>query len=69
MKLYHEEPAGKIIMGDCMEYMRTMEPDSIQLVLTDPPYPDYYAEEYKYDPEPIKFLDKFKCRQFIFWTA
>ena len=30
---------GKLINGDCMEYMRTLENDSIDLIVTDPPYP------------------------------
>lgn len=30
---------GKLINGGCMEYMRTLEDESIDLILTDPPYP------------------------------
>ena len=69
LRLYHKEESGELWLGDCLELMRTMPDKCIDLVLTDPPYPDYYVEEYKYNPEPIKFLDKFKCRQLIFWTA
>ena len=30
---------GKLINGGCMEYMRTLEDESIDLIVTDPPYP------------------------------
>lgn len=30
---------GKLINGGCMEYMRTLENESIDLIVTDPPYP------------------------------
>lgn len=29
---------GKIIQGDCLEVMRGMDPNSVDLILTDPPY-------------------------------
>jgi len=60
---------NKIIQGDCLEVLKEFPDNSVDLVLTDPPYPDYYQEEYKYNEEPIKYLDKFKCKQLIFWTA
>lgn len=30
---------GKLINGGCMQYMRTLEDESIDLIVTDPPYP------------------------------
>lgn len=30
---------GKLINGGCMEYMRTLQDESIDLIVTDPPYP------------------------------
>ena len=30
---------GKLINGGCLEYMRTLEDESIDLIVTDPPYP------------------------------
>lgn len=30
---------GKLINGGCMEYMRTLKDESIDLIVTDPPYP------------------------------
>jgi len=35
---YHREPAGVIYCGDCLEVLPLLEPDSIDLVVTDPPY-------------------------------
>ena len=64
-----KELINKVINKDCLEVMKKIPDNSIDLVLTDPPYPDYYEEEYKYNEEPIKYLDKFKCKQLIFWTA
>ncbi len=58
-----------IVNEDCLTFMRTLPDKCIDLILTDPPYPDYYAEKYNYNPEPILYLDKFKCKQFVFWTA
>ena len=60
---------NKIYQGDCLEVMKDIDKDKIDLIITDPPYPDYYTKEYQYDEKPIKYLDKFKCRQLIFWTA
>jgi DNA modification methylase len=63
------ELIDEVVCGDCLEGMKLIPDKSIDLVLTDPPYPDYHAELYGYRPEPIKFLDNFKCPQFIFWSA
>jgi site-specific DNA-methyltransferase (adenine-specific) len=60
---------NKIHHCDCLEFMRTLPDKCIDLILTDPPYPDYYVEKYKYNPEPILYLDKYKCKQFVFWSA
>ena len=58
-----------VIQDDCLNILKQLPKDKIDLIITDPPYPDYYTKEYKYDEKPIKDLDKFKCRQLIFWTA
>ena len=58
---------NKIYQGDCLEYLDDL-PD-INFILTDPPYPDYYAEEYKYKDGLLDFLKDFNCRQLIFWTS
>ena len=56
-------------LGDCLEIMRDMPAASVDAVITDPPYPDYYADEYKYIDGILDPLKHFDCRQFIFWTA
>ncbi len=69
IKPYYEEEAGKIYCGDCLEVMKEIPDKSVDLVLTDPPYPDYYAEEYKYKEGILDFLKDIHCRQLIFWSA
>ena len=32
----------KIINGDCLEEMKKLESRSVDLILTDPPYPEEY---------------------------
>jgi len=36
--IYHEEPGIVLLHGDCLEILPLFEPDSVDLVLTDPPY-------------------------------
>ena len=60
---------GKIILGDCLEVMRDIDPSKIALVLTDPPYPDYHVELYGYKDGLLDELNRFTCRQFVFWSA
>ena len=66
---YPNDFVNKIICGDCLEVMKDIPDKSIDLVLTDPPYPDYYKEEYKYFEGILKPLKRFSCKQLIFWTA
>ena len=49
---------NKVILGDCSVQMKKIPIDSINLVLTDPPYPDYYAEEYGYADRTKEQVDK-----------
>ena len=55
--------------GDCLEILPTLEAGSVDAVITDPPYPDYYEELYQYKPELLDALNLFPCRQFVFWSA
>ena len=66
---YPEDYINKVIQGDCLEVMKGMLNKGVDLVLTDPPYPDYYKEEYKYKDGILDFLKELPCRQFIFWSA
>ena len=36
--LYYKEPSGVIYCGDCLEILPLLEPGSVDLVVTDPPY-------------------------------
>ena len=56
-------------LGDCLEFMRTLPAGSVDAVITDPPYPDYYTDEFKYNGEAVKVLESMAIRQFVFWTA
>jgi site-specific DNA-methyltransferase (adenine-specific) len=37
-KLYYEHPNGKIFCGDSVDFMKSLESESIDLVFADPPY-------------------------------
>ena len=55
-------------LGDCLEIMPKLAADSVDAVVTDPPYPDYHFGIYR--QTPIGFLNAFvDCRQLVFWTA
>lgn len=60
-----------VICGDCLEVMRGMDDNSVDLVLTDPPYPDYHTKLYGFnDAKPaIEYLAHIPCKQLIFWSA
>ena len=46
-----------------------MATGSVDAVVTDPPYPDYYADEYRYFDGILEPLRRLDCRQLVFWTA
>ena len=58
-----------IIQGDCLEVMKGFPDKSVDLVLTDPPYPDYHTDKYLYKEGLLNFLKDFSCKQIIFWSA
>jgi DNA modification methylase len=58
-----------LYLGDCLDVMREMEAGSVDAVITDPPYPDYYVNEYKYFDGILLPFSKLECKQFIFWTS
>ncbi len=60
---------NKIILGDCLEVMRGLDLPDNTVIITDPPYPDYYADEYKYFDGIIDFLKDLPYRQLVFWSA
>jgi len=63
---YYRDDAVVIYHADCREVLPLIPDKSIDLVLTDPPYPDQHLE---YGDCDISFLSKLDCRQLIFWTA
>jgi len=67
MKPYYQDKWTTIYHGDCREILPQLEP--VDLVLTDPPYPNVYADEYRYDPLALNCIKELTCRQYIFWTA
>ena len=67
MKPYYESDGIVIWNADCREILPTLEP--VDLVLTDPPYPDYHVELYGYEDGIINFLKDIPCRQLVFWSA
>jgi len=56
-----------LYLGDCMEILPTL--GKVDAVITDPPYPDWLADEYNYFDGILDPLKKFDCRQLIFWTT
>jgi site-specific DNA-methyltransferase (adenine-specific) len=56
-----------LYLGDCMEVLPTL--DKVDAVITDPPYPDWLADEYKYFDGILAPLEKFKCKQLVFWST
>jgi site-specific DNA-methyltransferase (adenine-specific) len=62
-------PINQIVTGDCLEVMKDWPDNSVDLVLTDPPYPDMTGRVSKYKQTSILFLNKYECKQFIFWHS
>ena len=59
----------ELIQGDCLEVMKSMADKSVDAVITDPPYPSYYTDEYLYKEGLLDYLKHYDCRQLIFWSA
>ncbi len=38
------------------------------VIITDPPYPNFLADEYAYYDGIINWMKNYKCRQIVFWT-
>jgi hypothetical protein len=66
--IYNED--GIILYcADCTRVLPLLEITEEDLILTDPPYPDYLTEEYNYFDGILEPLRDIKCKQLIFWTA
>jgi tRNA G10 N-methylase Trm11 len=67
-KPYYDKDGITIYCGDCREILPQLDVE-VDLVLTDPPYPSYLQEEYKYSDGLLEsVVGNLECRQFIFWT-
>ncbi len=53
MKPYYEQDGITIFLGDCRDILPTLEPGSIDLVLTDPPYGVRYVTAWRSRTDPL----------------
>lgn len=60
---------AELYLGDCLEILPTLTDNSMDRVITDPPYPDYYKELYQYQDGILDPLKLFDCRQLVFWSS
>jgi site-specific DNA-methyltransferase (adenine-specific) len=54
-----------LYLGDCLEILPTL--GHVDAVVTDPPYPNEYVEEYKYKPGALEQIGI--IRGLVFWTS
>ena len=67
IKPYYDHLGITIYHGDCRDIMPHLP--KVDLVLTDPPYPSYLQDEYRYSDGLLEsVIGTYDCRQFIFWT-
>jgi DNA modification methylase len=64
---YYEQDGITMYHGDCADVMASLRSEAIDLVLTDPPYPDYHQTTYT--QTSIEALRELNCRQMVFWSA
>lgn len=64
MEPFYNRDGIIIYLGDSRQILPKL---SLGTIVTDPPYPDYYADKYDYFP-PL-FLDDYPVHQMIFWSA
>jgi site-specific DNA-methyltransferase (adenine-specific) len=64
---YYDHGNIQIYHGDCLEVLPELP--QVDLVLTDPPYPDYHKELYRFNDGLLWPLKEINKRQFIFWSA
>jgi site-specific DNA-methyltransferase (adenine-specific) len=64
---YYDHDGVTLYQGDCLEVLPQLEPGSIDAIITDPTYPDYYTD--LYTQTDIDFLSDYHCRQLVFWSS
>jgi site-specific DNA-methyltransferase (adenine-specific) len=67
IKPYYEENGITIYHGDCRDILPELEP--VDLVLTDPPFPNMEGRVSNYKQCDLSCLETIDCRQLIFWQA
>lgn len=61
------QPGCKLYNEDCVITLSRL--NEIDIIITDPPYPNFHKEIFFYKDGLIDFLNELKCRQLVFWTA
>lgn len=56
-----------LYLGDCREILPTL--GKVGAIVTDPPYPNWLADQFRADEFSPDMLASQPCKQFIFWTA
>jgi DNA modification methylase len=64
---YYDEDGIKIFHGDCREVLPAL--DGLDLIITDPPYPNVTGKVSEFKQCGIEFLREVSCKQFIFWHS
>lgn len=63
---YYQDSHITLYHGDCREIVPTL--GRFDLLLTDPPYPNFFKKEYGYCDNILDFAKELNCRQLIFWS-
>jgi len=65
--IFYEDDSVVLINADCRDILPLLP--KVDLVLTDPPYPDQYVDLFRYEDGIIDFLELMKCKQLVFWSS
>ena len=64
-----DDGSVRLLLGDCLEILPTLEAGSIGAVVTDPPYPTWYTEEYHFNEQTTAVVLQMTWPILIsFWT-
>ena len=63
---FYDRDGITIYNADCRDVLPML--GKFDLLLTDPPYPNYMEQEYHYRPDIIEPFREWECEQAIFWT-
>lgn len=67
-KPFYDDGQIKIYNGNFESVLPQLD-EKIDCIITDPPYPDYYVDEFMYYEGILNFLAAYDCRQLVFWSA